>query len=261
MSRVIKADAMNQPDAPRARILNLADLAEQARTVVLDARRQAARIVAEAREKAEAEKAQAAERGLAEGLARGRDDGYAEGLRQGLQEARKEFDAEAGELTALARKILETLRDARKDLMGGGEAQVLEFALALARRIVGRVAATDVSAANANLAKVLELCGPGPIVVRVNPAQLEALQACAAELVRTLSIGGTVRLVADKQVAPGGVKADNGTGRIDATIEAQMDHVVRALLGGPAGEGQYAPTGGAARQQPAGEPSAKHVPA
>lgn len=236
MTRVIKADSMDGPAGPRATVLHLQDLAAEAGRVVLDARKQAARILAEARGKAEAERTAAAERGFAEGLARGRDDGYADGRRRGLEETRKEFAATSSEMTALAGKITEQLRG----LLDGQEARVLDFALALAARIVGQVAATNIDAAKANLAKVLELADGGPLVVRVNPAQLDKLRAWAPQLLRRLSAGDEVSLVADKQIGPGGVRADSATGQIDATIEAQMAHVVEALLGAGAPDaGRY----------------------
>ena len=58
MTRVIKANA-SQSQQARAAVLDLADFAAEARTVVLDARKDAARIVAEARAKAEAAERQA----------------------------------------------------------------------------------------------------------------------------------------------------------------------------------------------------------
>jgi len=271
MTRVIKADTdtPGASAASRAAVLNLKDLAAEARQVVLDARKEAARIVADAPVKADAEKDEIIERARAEGLARGRDDGYAEGRREGLDEARKEFAATSAELTALTEQILDQLRRSREEFQEGHSARVLDFALELAELIVGRIASADVSAATANLGKVMELANRGDrVLVQVNPAQLEALQAYAAEWVRTVTDAPLVELVADADVAPGGVKAVNGQGEIDATISSQMANVVEALLGARRGaavnypdhSGSYVPDRpGTEADVPHGESTPNHV--
>jgi len=254
MTRVIKADTDTaSPSATsRAAVLNLKDLAAEARQVVLDARKEAARIVADAHVKADTEKDLILERARAEGLARGRDDGYAEGRREGLEEARAEFATISAELTALTREALDQLHRSGEEFQEGRRARVLDFALELAELIVGRIAAVDISAAQANLVKVMELANRGDrVLIQVNPAQLEALNAYAAEWVRTVSDSPLVELVADEEIAPGGVKAVNGQGEIDATISSQMANVVEALLGARRGatssyadhSGAYVPGG------------------
>lgn len=271
MTRVIKAhtDTASPSAASRAAVLNLKDLAAEARQVVLDARKEAARIVADAHGKADTEKDEIVERARAEGLARGRDDGYAEGRREGLDEARTEFATTSAELTALTQEILDQLRRSREEFQESHSARVLDFALELSELIVGRIAAVDISAATANLAKVMELANRGDrVLVKANPAQLEALKAYAAEWVRAVSDSPVVELVADEDVAPGGVKAVNGQGEIDATISSQMANVVEALLGARRGatasyadhSGSYVPDGpGAEADMPHGEASTNHV--
>lgn len=269
MTRVIKADTASPSATSRTAVLNLKDLAAEARQVVLDARKEAARIVADAHVKADTEKDLIVERARAEGLARGRDDGYAEGRREGLDEARAEFAATSAELTAVTEEILDQLRRSGDEFREGHSARVLDFALELAELIVGRIAATDISAAKANLSKVMELANRGDCIqVYVSPSQLEALQAYAAEWVQAVSDCPLVELVAAEDVAPGGVKAVNGQGEIDATISSQMANVVEALLGARRGgmasyadqSGSYVPEGSTEEAQtPHGESSTNHV--
>jgi flagellar biosynthesis/type III secretory pathway protein FliH len=120
--------------------------------------------------------------------------------------------------------------------------EMLEFAIELARKIVGRVAECDPRAAQANLGKALELAvAGGGVTVLVSPAQLEMLQGHAAELVEVLRLRGRVNLRGDETVGRGGVRLLSRQGEIDATIRTQLDNVVEALCGEP----PVGPRGGA----------------
>jgi len=225
-ARVIKA--ADGPTAVRAAALNLNDLADQARQLVLEARKEAARIAAEARHAAEAVKAQALQQGYAEGLARGKE----QGLRQAQANADQSRRTESAQLAELAGKIVAELSAARDETLRRARRQMLEFAVELARKIVGQVALADISAARANLEKALKLAnGGGEIVVQVNPGQLQELTQQWPELVSGMNLPGEMRLVADEQISPGGVKLLSRSGEIDATIETQLANVAASLLG------------------------------
>lgn len=214
-SRVIKAG-----DGARAAVLNLVDLAAEAKRLVLDARVEAARIVEEARAAADAIRRQAAR----EPAARAQQP-TADAAAHGPGES---SSREAGEL---ASKALAELLAAREEILHAARRQMLQFSLHLAEKIVGHVAAADTRAAQANLEKALALAGGGEIVVSVAPAQLEELRRQCGQYVGELSAGSVVRLEADEKIAPGGVKVTSRCGEIDATIETQLANVAASLLG------------------------------
>jgi len=231
MTRIIKAECMNETASPRAVLLNLRDFAEEARAVVLDARKQAAKVLGDARAKADGVKRQSADQGYSEGFARGQNDGYADGRKQAQDEGRQKVAADFSGLLELGRRIVQELSAARAELMDQAARQMLEFAIELAEKIVGRVAATDIQAAKTNLAKAMALVGRNAeVVVKVNPRQLEQLREHCAELAEALHLRGVVRLAGDERISPGGVKILSG-GQIDATIETQLANVVEALVG------------------------------
>ena len=232
MTQIIKKDnATDQPLAQSA-VLNLPDFAAEARSIILDARKEAARIAAEARIKAEAASGQAEQRGYDEGHARGLSDGYADGRRQSLAEAKESHAAEFDELSRMVSQVVAELSGARADTLDRAGGDILDLATALAEKIVGRVAATDIQAAKTNLTKVLELAGGlGEIRVLVNAGQLAQLREHFTELVGALGINKDIRLVADGRISPGGARLISRHGQIDATIETQLANVVAALLG------------------------------
>ncbi len=235
MAKVLKAEESLKGQSGRVAVLHLADLAEEARQVVLNARKEAAAIIAGAKNEADQLRNNAMSQGYSEGLLQGRREGYQAGSRDAIQQADKHASTESAEIMNFARIVLEKIETAIGRFDAEAAARMLEFAVELAEKIVGRVAETDISAAQANLAKALELVHGGEIVVRVNPQQLAGLRGHCEQLVQTLAVSGNIRMEADKHVGPGGVKITSGRGEVDATIRTQLDNVVAALLGGRAG--------------------------
>ncbi len=273
MARIIKAKRTAPPATAREAVANLDDLAAEARAVVLDARKEAARITAEARANADALAEQAAAKAYDTAFNRGREEGIEQGRTEGLEQARKEFADEAAGLTSLAEGIVRELSVARGQLIHHARCELLDLALAVARKVVGRVAARDPGVAEANLRKALDhVDARRDVIVRVNPEQEEGLRRCLPGLVDALGRSGEVRLVADEDVSAGGVVLRTAEGEVDATIETQIDSIVEALVGGcgcaaadapPAdATGRYeADAPAACRARPAGEPPRRTIPA
>ena len=231
MAGVIKPAANADPSADSA-VLRLTDFVAEARGAVLEARKEAARIVTEARAKAEQTERAAAERGYQEGFARGRHDGYADGQRAGSQQGMEQSAGAAAQALSCAQRIAEELAAAKAELLDQARRELLEFALQVARRIVGAVAARDVTVAQTNLDRVLEMAGVAKAVtVQVNPGQLQALRERCRQSVEELALKGRVQLVGDARLSPGGARLLTGSGQIDATIETQLANVVQALVG------------------------------
>ncbi len=242
MVRVIKANETSTLGRTKAVVLNLRDLAAQAREIILDSRKEAAAILAGAKTQALEIKAEAAQAGQAEGFARG----LAKGAAQAQVDAQAQIQARTAEVVDLAKAIVAQLAAAKDQAQARMRNDMLNLSLQLASKIVGQVAVSDIAAARANLEKVLRLCsGGGEIVLKVNPGQLRRLQEHCGELTEALAVQGPVRLLPDESVGPGGVKLISGSGEIDATIETQLANLAKGLVGG---------MGGLFEQPPAMEP-------
>jgi flagellar biosynthesis/type III secretory pathway protein FliH len=236
MARVIKVNEMSTPGRTKAVVLDLRDLAAEAREIILDSRKEAAAIVAGAKTQAAEIKAQAAQAGQAEGFARGMAQGIAQGAAQAHADAKAQLQAQTAELVELAKAIVAQLAAAKDQALAHMRQDMLNLSLQLASKIVGQIAVSDIGAARANLEKVLQLCsGGGEIVLKVNPGQLRRLQAHCDELTEALAVQGSVRLLPDESVGPGGVKLISGSGEIDATIETQLANLAAGLVGGMGG--------------------------
>ena len=232
MAQVIKSDAGEQSRTSMAGVLKLKDLAVQARQIVLDARKDAARIVTEAREKASAVEQDARDRGYAEGLLQGREEGIQAGRQEAMNDSREHADGELLALVELVKKIAAELSAAKASVIAQAKRDMLGFSLDLTEKIVSHVKIYDLAAAKANLAKALEMAGgTGKMTIKVNPAQLDALQRHCGDLVSAMNIRGELGMVGDENIERGGVKVLTSGGEIDATISTQMNNVVAALLG------------------------------
>jgi len=230
VAQVFKANTDEAAKA-KARVLKLADFAAEARAVVLEARKDAARIVASARTQADDYRRQAAEEGYAEGHARGMEQGLAQGRRQATDEVRRQVEDQARQADQVAARIVEELTRSREQLVQEARSGLLQFALDLAGRIVGRLAVGDVRVAERNLAKALDLArSTGELTVLVNPVQLDQLNEFRQHLVQTLGLRGKVSLVGDERIEPGGVKVVSRSGEIDATIGRQLDSLAELIF-------------------------------
>ena len=232
MTRIIKADEMPDRAGGRADALNLADFSDQARCIILDARKDAARIMADARAKGDAAEQEARQKGYAEGLARGQNDGYADGERRARTEVGKQFAEDYAGLLELAREAIASLTAAGAESHRKECSQVLELAILLARKIVGAVTVADIRAAEVNLAKAMDLAHvQGQALVKVNPGQLARLREHFGELTAMLGDSAEVSIEPDEAITPGGVKVISRHGEIDATVETQLANAARVLLG------------------------------
>ncbi|MCP4375002.1 MAG: hypothetical protein GY794_02305 [bacterium] len=232
MTQVIKK-TKQLPAGDARPVMMLADIAKQASEVVLEARKTASRIKTEAHADAEIAKRQAREQGYNEGFAEGQAHGMQDGARTATDRARASVDDCLRPLADQAALILAALEGSGERQYHHAADDIISFAIDLSTKIVGRLARCDISVARGNLIKAMKMAhSEGEIIVSVNPGQLQALSRDFAEFVETIDASGRARLVADIQIAPGGVKITTAKGVIDATVEMQLDKVVSALGAG-----------------------------
>jgi flagellar biosynthesis/type III secretory pathway protein FliH len=199
MSAVVKGHA--PPPPPGARIAAAAVAARA------DAARRLAAADEEARALVERARAEAA-RIRGEAAATGREDGL----------------ASASEV--VARAVAE-----RDRLLAGAEADLVELAFEIARRVVDRAA--DRGAVVIAARRALEAArARARLTVRVHPADLEALRAAEGELCATLQNARGFALRGDASVARGGAVVETEAGTIDARIETQLAALRRAVVAG-----------------------------
>ncbi|RMG09135.1 MAG: hypothetical protein D6731_20370 [Planctomycetota bacterium] len=143
---------------------------------------------------------------------------YRRGLREGQEVAQRQL---APLLASLGERLREQSEEASAALRAV-EARLVELALVVAERIVAREVAAGRHDVQALVARVLEQAQEATqAILFAHPDDLARLEECAPP---------DLRLEADPSLRPGEIVLESPTGRIVATIEAQLANVRHALL-------------------------------
>lgn len=229
MSAILKADnAQAQHAAPS--VFHLRDLIGEAEQVIERARAQATRIIDEARQQAAALHKQTREQAYEEGFAEGREAGRQQGAAEAFAEAQATFETELGHL---AKNLDETIKEAsreRRRCLQAAEQDLLSFAIDLAQRVTKFAGASHCEVAQENLRSALPLVmARSDITVRAHPDDLAALKRFAAQLANDLADQPHITFVEDSTISRGGVHVGTDMGEVDATLDAQLEQIARAL--------------------------------
>lgn len=233
MSRVIKGNApLESRPLGRASALNIANFGEQAQKMIIEAQAKASQILVQAGAKAKEMEKLAEQRGYAEGLQRGLSDGQADGSEKAFTEAMKKFQAQTSDLQQMLKQSVLQLEAARHEILQQARQDLLNLSVAIAKKITHFQASGDISAAQANLAKAIEMVGcREQVQAKVCPAQLDQLREYAAEFLAEMNMSELVKFVGDESLAPGDVVLTSRNGEVDARVQTQIDNIVSALIG------------------------------
>jgi len=189
--------------------------------LVRDARARAEKLVAEAR--AEAERLRAA------AVA----DGFGEGHAQGAAAAQSEARAQVESLL----KIASSAAESRQRLIAQAEPTIVELAIAVAKKILDEQIEINPKIVALIAARAIEqVNGVDRIVVRVNPRDVEQLQAAWQEALSAVSGAQNFEVVADRRVGLGGCVIETPFGRVDAQIDTQLKNIRETFQGGAENE-------------------------
>ena len=155
-------------------------------------------------------------------------DAFAKGFAQG-ERAGNEAAGQRGE--AMLRRLTQTLEELttlRAQMIHQTERQMVQLALAVARRIVHREVSIDQDLLIAMARVALDRLGESArVTVRLHPEEFQATAAARA----ADWTGTTVEVVADARVGRGGCRVESDFGLMDAGVDAQIHELARALLG------------------------------
>lgn len=210
---------------------SMADIERHAKTLLLRAQQQAEQLFAAA----QAEAGQLREQGLAQGLAEGRRQGTALGLEQGKQAGQQQALSEHRAQLQQAMQSLSTAMSAiekqRCDIEAAALTEVVQLALAIARRVTKRQAQIDPAVLTANLQEVMKLVVKSADVrIAIHPSQRKALDDALPQLQTQWPNLAHVHVIEDASLVPGGCRVFTENGRIDADLEAQLDRIAAELL-------------------------------
>lgn len=181
-------------------------------------RAEAAALRAELPRREETARKQAAEAALAEGLRKGE----ANALAQANAAAKQEYEDALSHTAQSIRDILESRRSMRKQM----EEDLVQLAIAVARRILHRELHVDPEALVGIVKAVVERVEAREIHrILVAPYDLPFVQKRASEL----GLPARVELSADGSLVRGSVILETARGRLDASMETQLAEIERGF--------------------------------
>ena len=222
------------PAMREAIVLDLGDIGAQAARIRAAAEAQAAQIIADAQAKSHSLAQQVHEQAQEQGYADGIEKGLVEGREQGHAEALAETAEQLRQLTAAWSQVATDWEQQRVDMEREARQAVLEFALSAAEKIVHRVIEVDETVVIDQVAQALSLVlSAHDASVRIHPVDRPLLEDAMPQLVQELGTLEHIDLADDEEVTPGGCVVAFGQGRIDATIERQLQRLVDLILPEP----------------------------
>ena len=155
-------------------------------------------------------------------------DGHAAGRLEGEQAER----ARLRNAMQATERALEDLRAGEEHWTGNIEENLAALAVAIAKQVIGHAAQVDDAVVRAVVGKALqEFPIDQPLVIRVHPADLEALQGAERDgtALPAPVAAGEARWIADPRVTPGGALVEGRERIVDGRVDTALERVYRRL--------------------------------
>jgi len=162
-----------------------------------------------------------------------RQEGYIEGKQAGLDEA----NAQLSKATKALAEACRQLNGQRQKMLDGSREDMLRIVLAIAERVVLTELSAHREAINRTIQQAIQAAvNAEEFHIKINPADMEVVQEHKPLFIASLTGLTNIEFVADPSVTAGGCILESPVGRVDATIEAQMEEIVQTLREAISGE-------------------------
>lgn len=126
-------------------------------------------------------------------------------------------------------KILSELSSFKSDLYEPCEQEMVELTLAIAKKVIQREVEDKETVLDCVRTAVKAVVAAGEIVIKVNPKDLEVLNANRNELARYSGGVKGLKIEADEEIGKGGCIIETDYGEVDATINSLLSDVEERL--------------------------------
>ena len=173
-------------------------------------------------------KQQAYDEGHPQGHEQGYEQGIAEGKQAGLAAMQKIID----DAIVKTEQILAAGEQAAKQMMVAAEEQIVDIALAVARKILAYEIAENpmvvVPLVKAALQKVSD---QEEVVIRVSVEDFDTVLLAKTELQTMVGRENALKIIVDRTIESGSCMIDTSYGTVDARIDTQFEAIRKALQG------------------------------
>jgi flagellar assembly protein FliH len=215
---------------------NFQDIQAIAKKILSNANAQSQRTLEAARQQAQDIEKSAHEDGHKKGFEEGRKQGLEEGRREGEQAGREQIAEETRTLAETLDEIIQDLANHRLERQNAAEVDLLQLAMAIARKVIRRSLEVEDVVLRTVEAAVELTVERHDIVLHVAPEDLAAAKEHLPHLHARFNDLRGISVEEDPEVSRGGVRAVTRQGEVDLRIEEQLASIERALLGGAVDE-------------------------
>ena len=173
---------------------------------------------------------EAFEKGFQEGSARGYELGDNEGRQRAAEEMAARFKQGFEGKLATADALVAEISSARERLIQSAEHEAVALALLIAARVLAREVEQSSAAPELIEEAVRQTMARSHVVVRLNPADREALTQDGRPLESLFEGAAAVEFVDDPSVSRCGCVVESNMGLVDAQLDKQIEQLRRALL-------------------------------
>ncbi|MGQ9649223.1 MAG: FliH/SctL family protein [Phycisphaerae bacterium] len=229
-STVIKAAEALPLEGAVLKPFHLSDMMGEVKAALIQAQADAARIVRQAKAQEEAIRRAGYEAGYQAGFAKGLEEGREKGHAEAFAQAKAEFAATHKSLLSSCEKIIADIEERRAAWQAAARQDLVDLAMAIARRIVRHVSESDRRVVIQNLDEAIRLAGErSDVTIKINPADAQAARVFAESLADRQASCTLVKVVEASEISPGGCWVQWGSGAVDARIETQLDRIAAEL--------------------------------
>lgn len=194
-------------------------------------RKEGEKLIVSAREEIETLKEEAKE----EGYQVGYKDGYKDGYAYGDDEVRKENEAlieETKKIRDTANEYLKTCHIESRDYIKSTEVEIINMILEVSRKVIS----TEISQNKEAVASLLETAilkcvGKEQVVLRLSPKNASIAKTEKERFIPLVDENCKILILADGEVDDETFKIENPSGFVDASIEIQLNTILKDLLG------------------------------
>lgn len=225
-------DSLNENAAQQVELL-LRQAEEESHRIVAEAERRSREILENAEQEAEQlsrksrEEADRILNAASEQAVQLKNQAQRDGMAEGSAQGRQEWE----ERIMTAARLAVEIEDSRLERIAQSEPELLELAVAIARKIIGAELELDPSQQLALVRNALaRMNGASNITIRIHPEDRELIDSHLPQLREVFTEPKPIRIEEDPAIAPGDCYIDSERGSADARVQSQLDAIVNELL-------------------------------
>jgi flagellar assembly protein FliH len=210
---------------------SMKDIEGQAKSILARAGEQAEQLLAQAQAEANRLRHDAHTLGMSEGRRKGQTEGLEAGKKSGHDQSLAEARPKLAELTRSLENVLGQIESHRRELASAAVQDVIELAVAIARRVTKRLGEVDASVVEANVTEAMKMVvHASDVRIAIHPGQRKTMEDVLPRLKMQWPKLDHVALIDDATLAPGGCRIFTAHGQVDGDLDEQLERVVADLL-------------------------------